>query len=49
MLPVDRTIEGIDIPPDIRVEVPQNSYSTADPTLEKGLAELRKQVAAAKK
>ena len=42
MLPDGHPIEGVGIPPDIRVEVLKTTYATADPTLEKGLEVLRR-------
>jgi carboxyl-terminal processing protease len=48
MLPNGKTIEGVGIPPDIRVDLTTAAYAATDPTLEKGLEVLRSKVAAAR-
>lgn len=45
MMPNGDVIEGVGIPPDVRVEVDKAAYATTDPTLEKGLEILRAKIA----
>jgi C-terminal processing protease CtpA/Prc len=44
LMPDGSIFEGVGIAPDVTVEVPPASYTERDPTLEKGLEVLRKQL-----
>ena len=49
MLPDGTVLEGTGIAPDVRVELPNDAYRSADPTLESGLELLRARVKKADK
>ena len=45
MMPDGDVIEGVGIPPQVRVDAPANAYENGDPTLEKGLKILKAKIA----